>query len=109
MSKKKKPEALLLSELQLLFAQKAAYYTVFRVGLAIITLSITIIAFLLATSELHGIFDRFWLASVVLVGLFSVSASGVFLTLQSRGKINKLTKFIESIEKEDKRIAKIVV
>lgn len=109
MADEKKSEMLLLGEIQVLLAEKVTYYTIIRAGLTIITVPLTIIVFLLATTEYHGLFDRFWLSFVVVVGLLSMSASGIFLTLKARKKIKKIDQFVESIEEDNKRIADLIV
>lgn len=109
MSHHKAPEQLLLAEIQVLLAEKRTYLAVQRTGFGIIALPFTIILFLVATAGYHQIFSFVWLAVIILAALVSISASGLRLFYQARRKIRRIDHMIRSIERDDKRIAEIVI
>ena len=103
------PEQLLLAEIQVLLAEKRTYFALLRTSIAIATVPFSAIVFLVATAEYHNIFNYPWISSVIVVLLLLVSANGLKLNFQSRSKINQIEKLIKTIEKENKRIAEIIV
>lgn len=103
------PEQLLLAEIQVLLAEKRTYYAVFRTGLGIMTVPLTVIIFLIATSQYHGIFRHFWLGSFIVAGLILVSLGGIYILFQSHLKIKRIGQLIANIERENKHIDEIIV
>jgi uncharacterized membrane protein YidH (DUF202 family) len=108
---KEKPlsESLLLSELQLVLAEKRTYLSILRTGLAVFTVPLTVIAFLGATAEYHGIFTNAIVAIVVVGGLAIISVIGLIIFYISQRKLRRLNTFVYHIKEENKRIAEIVV
>ena len=92
-------EQLLLSEIQVLLAEKRTYYSLLRTGLGIGSIPFTVIIFLVATSQYHGIFNYAWLAGIILFALLIISIEGIKITYDSRKKISRLDKMIKTIKK----------
>ncbi len=109
LSMEPKPEQLLLAEMQVLLAEKRTYYALLRTGMAVITVPLSIMLFLLATAKYGGIFNHWWLATIVFAGLISTSLSGVWILNQSRRKLRKIDRMIHVIEHENKRLNEIIV
>lgn len=103
------PEQLLLNEVQVLLAEKRTYYALMRSALAIFTLPLTVIVFLIATAGFHGLFTRSWLSVTVLVVLLLVSFFGISMVARANEKIKKINQLINIIKSENKRIAEIVL
>lgn len=102
-------EQLLLNEIQVLLAEKRTFYALLRSAIAIFTLPLTIIAFLLATAKYHGIFEKPWL-SIVLVGvLILISLLGLSMILRANRHLKKVHNMIEKRRSENTRLSEIVI
>ena len=102
-------EALLIAEMQLLLAEKRTYYALVRTGPTVLMAAITIAAFLVATKELHTLFDQILVASVLLGGLALFAIVGLVIFLKAEQKIRLLTHLAGEIEKKNKRLAELIV
>jgi|SRR3989344_1952697 len=102
-------EQLLLSELQVLLAEKRTYFAILRTGLAILTVPFTFMVFLIATASYHRIFEHVWLGASVITVVLGISASGAYLSYRASAKITKLNAHIRAAEKANKRIDDIMV
>lgn len=105
----KRPETLLLSEVQVLLAEKRTYYSILRTGLAIITVPLSIIIFLIAAKDFHNLFQSFWLSLIIVGCLLAISIAGVYLVVKSSRKVKKIDRMILGIEKEDDRVDNLVI
>ncbi len=103
------PEQLLLAEMQVLLAEKRTYYALLRTGMAVVTLPLSIVIFLLATAKYGGIFNHWWLATIVFAGLIAISLSGVGIMNHSQRKLRKIDRMIHVIEHENKRVDEIII
>jgi len=102
-------EQLLLQEMQVLLAEKRTYYSLLRTGLTVMSVPLSIIIFLLATTKYHKIFDHWWLALVVVGALICASMGGLVIFQRSQHKLRKINKMIHQRERENSRIAEIMV
>ena len=105
----KPSEAVLLNEIELLLAEKRTYYSILRTGFAIITVPLTIIIFLLATKDYHRLFNHTWTTLIIILVFIIMIITGIFMAIGASNKIKRLNIVIQGIEKEDKRVEKIVV
>lgn len=102
------PEQILLQEIQVLLAEKRTYFALFRLGIAIATLPLTIIAFLIATREYHQVFAEPLFAFVIIGSLSALSLVGISICLRTQRKIKGINGIIDIIKSENKRIAEIL-
>lgn len=102
-------EQLLLTEVQVLLAEKRTYFALFRTGMAVVTVPLSVLVFLLATTKFHGLFDHWLLTVAAVVGLTAISLSGFVLVSQSQRKLRKINKLLRVIESQNERIARILV
>lgn len=102
-------ESLLLSEIQVLLAEKRTYYALMRTSMASASLPPTIILFLIATKDYHGFFNNFWSAYIVVTMLGIISFVGMYSLYRIVKKIRYLTGLIETIKRENKRLAEIII
>lgn len=108
--KPKQPkEELLLNEIQLLLAEKRTYLSLLRTGLTVFTVPLTVIAVLAATTYYHKLFSNFILGIVITTALVLISLIGLSIFYRAENKIKRLDKLIRLIERDNKRIAEIVV
>ena len=105
----KKEEPLLIAELQLILAEKRTVFALARTGLAIFTVPITIVGFLIVLQTFHPLFDTAWIALTVVGGLIFISAIGLSVLYQTQRKNKKLDGFIAKIKIRNKRISEIVI
>lgn len=101
-------EQILLSELQVLLAEKRTYYALLRTGLAVSTVPMSVMAFLLATLNYHDIFKHFWLGISVGGGLISISLIGLVLFYSAESKIKKINRILKKVKSQNARIAEIL-
>ena len=112
MAKKKnrKPsEYILLNEFELLLAEINTYFSLFRTGIAVTTLPLTVAIFLIATESYHRAFENNLYLLLIILVLASVTASGIFMTFFASRKIKRIDRAILKIEKENKRVKNIIV
>lgn len=107
--REKRPETLLLSEIQVLLSEKRTFYAILRTGLAVVALPLSIIGFLIVSKEYHNLFDKFWLGAIVVGFLLFVSLAGLFLVIKSGKKLKVIDGMIRDIEREDNRVDKLVI
>lgn len=105
----KPSEQLLLNEVQVLLAEKRTYYSLMRSALAIFTLPLTVVLFLISTAPVHGLFDKPWLSVTIMAMLLVISFTGITQVIRASEKIKKLHRMIEIIKTQNKRIAEIVI
>lgn len=102
-------ENILLSEVQVLLAEKRTYFSILRTGIALISVSLSIIVFLVVTSPYHELFDGGLWGFVVVAALLTLAGGGLGILFWAQGKIHKLSKLTKKIEQENKRVDEIVV
>ena len=102
-------EPLLINELQLLLAEKRTYFALLRTGIAVFTLPLTIIGFLLATSSYHRLFAQPAVAWLTISSLLLISTIGLWLTQHAGRKVHHLNDLINKIRGENDRLAELVV
>lgn len=103
------PEQLLINEVQLLLAEQRTYYAMLRTGIAVFTLPLTILGFLVVTRDSHGVFNNIWLAASVILLLIAISFLGIWLSKRSESKIKHIHKLINRIRQENKRLAELIL
>lgn len=102
-------EKLLLSEISFLLSEKRTYLSLLRTGIAVFGVPITVLALLLATDGVHQVFQKVWLAFIIVSGLTIVALFGLWVFFYAEKKILKINRMVEKIEKENKRIAELVL
>ncbi|MBI5153498.1 MAG: hypothetical protein HZA36_03520 [Parcubacteria group bacterium] len=104
-----KPEQLLINEVQLLLAEKRTYFSVLRTGIAISTLPLSIVVFLLATIKYHHLFDYSFTMIPLIGTLFLISFIGMYISHQANSKLRRIDALIKAIKRENKRMAEIIL
>lgn len=108
MKQKHTSEQLLLNEIQVLLAEKRTYYALLRSSVALVTLPLTVIVFLVSTNEYHGLFNFVWLMVLVVGVLVLISIIGISFFARAENRIKSIDKMIVTIKTENKRIAEII-
>jgi uncharacterized membrane protein YidH (DUF202 family) len=107
--KKKVSEVTLLSEIQLLLSEKRTYFALLRTGLAVFTVPLTVIVFLVATSNYHKLFADSSISFVTIAALLIIAISGLSVFYIASRKLKNISQLIKRIKREDKRLSRIVV
>jgi uncharacterized membrane protein YidH (DUF202 family) len=103
------PEELLLNEIQLLLAEKRTYLSLLRTGLAVFGAPLSIVVFLLATTNFHGIFENHLIGGVIIGTLIFISLVGLWIFFGADRKLTRINRLIYRIKNENKRVAEIIV
>lgn len=103
------PEQLLINEVQLLLAEQRTYYALLRTGIAIFTLPLSVIVFLAATRQYHGLLDRPWLATIIIGVLLCVSLLGAAVAYRADRRIRRIHELIGQIRDQNARLAEIII
>jgi len=81
------PDGVLINEIQLLLAEKRTYLAFLRTGIAIIALPLSLVSFLIATSQHYHVI-QVW--PLLLPLLCACAALAVFGVLMIRGAVQKI-------------------
>lgn len=92
-----------------MLAEKRTYYALLRTGMAVVTVPLSLILFLIATAKYHNLFNHWWLATLVMVGLVAASVGGVVVLNQARWKLRKIERMIRGIKHDNQRMSEIIV
>jgi len=106
---KKPSETTLLNEIQLLLSEKRTYFSLLRTGLTVFTVPLTVIVFLVATSQYHNLFGSSSIGTVTIIALFIISVSGLSVFFTASSKLKNVNHLITVIKKENKRVGEIVI
>lgn len=98
-----------LQETQVLLAEERTYYSLFRLGLGLVTLPLTIIAFLIATAKYHHVFDEAHVALTLLVSLAVLAFGGLAICVRTQRKIARISHLLQRMKRENRRIAELLV
>ncbi len=101
-------EQLLLNEMQVLLAEKRTYYAMFRSGLTVFTMPLTVLGFLLATTTYHKFFSTTISATILVIGFLGISAIGLGSLVRAEHKLQRLEKYIRTAKGKSKRLQEIV-
>lgn len=108
-NKKNYDESLLLSELQLLLAEKRTYLSLFRTGIAVFIAPLSVISILIVTINYHTLLDDFTTSLPILGILIGLSVVGFFMFVNSEKKIKKLNGLINEAKRINKHVENMIV
>ncbi|MCA8960379.1 MAG: hypothetical protein KDC38_07695 [Planctomycetes bacterium] len=104
----KRDDALLLTEAELILAEKRTSLSVLRTGIAVIALPMTILSFLIATSRSYAVTEVLhWLVPLlVLCGLLVVL--GVYLAVRSLIRIRRYDRILAELKSRSRELARLL-
>jgi len=105
---KESQEKLLICEVELLLAEKRTHLSIFRTGAALFGLSVSALSVVLVTADLSIFFVLEWPIFILLI-LVAIATMGGWQMFHARGKVKRLDALIKEIEKQNKRIAEIII
>lgn len=101
-------DAFLINEIQLLLAEKRTSLAFLRTGIAVIALPLSLVSFLIATSE-HYRLIRVWpLLTPLLLACLALVVFGVFLIRSAVLKIRRADQLIQKLKKKNTAIAEFI-
>jgi len=102
-------ENILLNEVGLLLSEKRTYFSVLRTGIAVTTLPLSVAVFLIATRDLHSIFDNSMYFSIAMMVLTLTTLGGVAMAIFASRRVSKIYNTVNKIGSENKRVEDIIV
>jgi uncharacterized membrane protein YidH (DUF202 family) len=103
------PEPLLLNEVQLLLAEKRTYLASLRTGITVFTVPLSVVVFVIATSEYHNILGDIRMSALIIGGLMILAMIGLYVAYRSERKIKKINRLVNDIRASNKHVAEIVI
>ena len=98
-------EAVHISQVQLILAEKRTSLAVLRTGIVVFTLPLSVLTVLVATSRNYEFLDTYHLLIPLLVLCGGLVVLGVYLVHRSMMRIRKQDALIAKIKAQDPRIA----
>lgn len=107
-SAKPKLDAMAISEVQLILAEKRTSLAVMRTGIAVIALPMSVLSVLIATSQYYHIFKVLpLLLPLLLLNLFLIGL-GSYLIIRAMLRMRRFDRHIQSIKDKHGAIAKLI-
>jgi len=101
-------EALHISQIQLILAEKRTSLAVLRTGIVVFTLPLSVLTVLIATSRYYEFLDTYHLLIPLLILCGGLVVLAVYLVHRSMLRIRKQDELINKIKQKDHRIAEFL-
>ena len=101
-------EALRLQEVQLLLSAKRTSLSTLQTGIAVLVLPLSVVSFLVATSQMWDILEVLYLMAPLLAFCASLVGVGSYLVMRAVVRIQTFDRKIEAISREDDRVRDLV-
>lgn len=101
-------EQLRLQEVQLLLAEKRTSLSTLRTGIAMLALPLSVVSFLVATSQMWDILEVLYLMAPLLAFCATLVAIGSYLVMRAVVRIQTYDRKIETLSHADDRIRDLV-
>ncbi|HKZ99713.1 MAG TPA: hypothetical protein VJ326_09015 [Thermoplasmata archaeon] len=101
-------EQLRLQEVQLLLSEKRTSLSTLRTGIAVLALPLSVVSFLVATSQMWDILEVLYLMAPLLAFCASLVGVGSYLVMRAVVRIQTFDRKIEAISREDDRVRDLV-
>jgi hypothetical protein len=101
-------EKVLISEIQLLLAEKRTSLAAMRTGIAVFALPLSVLSVLVATSEYYDFTKVAYLLIPLLVISLGLVVLGVYLTHRSIRKVRHFDDHILELKRQHPRIAELI-
>ncbi len=101
-------EALRLQEVQLLLSAKRTSLSTLQTGIAVLALPISVVSFLVATSQSWHILDVLYLMAPLLAFCATLVVIGSYLVMRAILRIQGYERKIEVVSQEDEHLRELV-
>ena len=98
-------EAVHISQIQLILAEKRTSLAVLRTGIVVFTLPLSVLTVLVATSRYYDFLDTYHLILPLLIISAGLVVLAVYLVQRSVSRIRKQDALIHRIKQKDPRVA----
>jgi hypothetical protein len=102
------PQDFVISQIQLILAEKRTSLSVLRTGIAVFTLPLSVFTILIATSRYYSIFDILALFISLLVICLGLVIFGIYLILKSSRNIRHFDAMIKKLKEKNGVLRQIV-
>ena len=103
-----KTDAIIINEVQLLLAEKRTSLASLRTGIAIFVLPITVISFLIATSQYYQVVHVLHLFLPLMFFCLILAILGSYLVLRAVRKIRRYDEAIERLKSKHSKLSEII-
>ncbi|MBN2429002.1 MAG: hypothetical protein JXK94_11755 [Deltaproteobacteria bacterium] len=100
--------AIIISEIQLLLAEKRTSLATLRTGIAIFVLPLTVVSFLIATSQYYKIVNVLHLFLPLMLACFLLAVFGGYLVIRALRKIRRFEDTIEKLKARHSKLSEII-
>ena len=100
--------SLLMSEIQLLLAEKRTSLATLRTGITVFVLPLSVLTILVSTSKFYNVFEvPFFLIPLIGICIFLITL-GIYLIMRAIKNIKQFDDIITGIKKKDKIIERLI-
>jgi len=101
-------DAIILNEVQLLLAEKRTSLAALRTGIAIFALPLTVVSFLIVTSQYYKVVNVLHLFLPLMAACLILAVLGGYLVLRAVRKIRRYDETIEKLKTRHSRLSDLV-
>ncbi|MEJ5364040.1 MAG: DUF202 domain-containing protein [Desulfosoma sp.] len=102
------PDGVLINEIQLLLAEKRTYLAFLRTGIAILALPLSLISFLIATSQHYRVIQVWPLLAPLLGACVALAVFGILMIRSAVQKIRHAENLIRKLKQKSSVIAEFI-
>jgi len=102
-------ESIIISEAQLVLAEKRTSLALLRTGIAVLVLPLSAISFLIATSKQYDFFHQLYLLLPILILCFVLVLLGTYLIVRAVIRIHREDKALAELKRRHSESAKLLV
>ncbi len=103
-----KSDSIIMNEVQLLLAEKRTSLASLRTGIAIFALPLTVVSFLIATSQYYQVVNVLHLFLPLMLACLILAVLGSYLVLRAVRKIRRYDEAIEKLKLSHSKLADII-
>jgi uncharacterized membrane protein YidH (DUF202 family) len=107
-SMEQKPQDTIIDQIELILAEKRTSLSVFRTGVAVLSLPLSALTILIATSKFYNIFQILSLFIPVVALCIGLVILGVYLIIKSARSIKHYDAMVKKLKQQDDLLKEIV-
>lgn len=102
------PDGVLINEIQLLLAEKRTYLAFLRTGIAILALPLSLVSFLIATSQHYRVIHVWPLLVPLLGACVALAVFGIMMIRSAVQKIRHAEELVRELKKKSTVVAEFI-
>ena len=103
-----KSDPIIINEVQLLLAEKRTSLATLRTGIAIFALPLTVVSFLIVTSQYYKVVNVLHLFLPLMLACLILAILGGYLVLRAVGKIRRYDEAIEKLKIQHSKLSDLI-